>query len=175
MNELGRLLERELTWLVLEVVQELDLRQRQLERAQGLEQVGIAVLVDEHNERVEIAGQLVVGVGYGLGVGCGPAVGCGLGVGCGPAVGCGLGVWCGSGTGGLRQRFRHVNCLHACKYCTKASWRGAGRPSHRRAWNQPIQGCNSWLLLLPRGLPTRIDAARIEELGPPLLAPVDSE
>ena len=38
----------------LEVVQELDLGQRQLERADGLEQVRVAVLVEVDDERVEV-------------------------------------------------------------------------------------------------------------------------
>ena len=43
---------------VLEVVQQLDLGQRQLERPDRLEQVGVAVLVQEHDERVEVGRQV---------------------------------------------------------------------------------------------------------------------
>ena len=59
-THLGGLLERELARLVLEVVEQLDLGQRQLERADRLEQVGVAVLVEEHDQRVQIGGEAVV-------------------------------------------------------------------------------------------------------------------
>jgi hypothetical protein len=60
-NELSALLERELSPGLLEVVEELDLRQRQVERANGLEQVGIAVLVEIDDESVEVAAETDVG------------------------------------------------------------------------------------------------------------------
>jgi hypothetical protein len=60
-NELSALLERELSPGLLEVVEELDLRQRQVERANGLEQVGIAVLVEVDDESVEVAAETDVG------------------------------------------------------------------------------------------------------------------
>ena len=48
-DQLGQLLERQLAVGVLEVVQQLDLGQRQLERPDRLEQVRVAVLVEEHD------------------------------------------------------------------------------------------------------------------------------
>jgi hypothetical protein len=53
----GGLLEGELARGVVEVVQELDLGQRQLQRADGLEQVRVAVLVEVDDERVEVGGE----------------------------------------------------------------------------------------------------------------------
>ena len=79
-DHLGRLLERQLARLVVEVLEQLDLGERELERADGFEQVGVAVLVEEHDQRVKVAGE-------------------------GGVVSCLYGVY----------------CLHARKYCRKAS------------------------------------------------------
>ena len=59
-DDLRGLLEAELARLVLEVVHQLDLAERQLERADRLEQVRVAVLVHEHDQGVEVAGQVRV-------------------------------------------------------------------------------------------------------------------
>src|SRR6185312_5540028 len=62
-DELGGLLERALARLVLEVVQQLDLGQRELQGAKRLEQVGVAVLVHEDDQCIEVRGQFGVGRG----------------------------------------------------------------------------------------------------------------
>jgi hypothetical protein len=54
----GGLLERELAGGVVEVVQKLDLSQRQLQRADRFEQVRVAVLVEVDDERVEVGGEV---------------------------------------------------------------------------------------------------------------------
>jgi len=51
----SQILERQLVVGILEVVQELDLRERQLERPDGFEEVGVAVLVQKDHERIQIA------------------------------------------------------------------------------------------------------------------------
>ena len=61
MDELGALLERQLARGVLEVVEQLDLGERELERPDRLEQVGIAVLVQLDDDGVELCRQRVDG------------------------------------------------------------------------------------------------------------------
>ena len=58
MHEVGRVLERQRRRSLVEVVQQLDLRQRQLERADRLEQVGVAVLVQVDDHREQVTGEL---------------------------------------------------------------------------------------------------------------------
>ena len=66
-DEFCRLLQRQLTIGVLEVVQELDLGERQLQRSNSLEQVRVAVLVQEDDQRIQIGpevgdGRWLVGI-----------------------------------------------------------------------------------------------------------------
>src|SRR4051812_1903589 len=107
-------------------MQQLDLRERQLERPDGLEQVRVAVLMHEHDERVEVGGQGGWWRWGGRGLrGGGLSRRGGRGAG-------GLG-WRGArgagGTGGRSARgtdglgLSNLPCatyLHACKYCTQA-------------------------------------------------------
>src|SRR5579864_863678 len=99
---LGALLEGQLAGDVEEVMEQLDLAERQVDRADRLEQVGRAVLMQVRDQRIEVGGKRPVGGREG-------------------------GGWSGGGGLGCCQS----SCLHARKYCKCGSEIG-GRPGRSR-------------------------------------------